>query len=115
MRSDILGIGIFLVIIGVILFFSGYIIVVSSSFGDLGNVSLMMNFGIIIGVIGVFASVVGITLPKEQEKDESVEKNKEDAIEVLKLRYVKGEITKEEYEQMKKDIEGWKGGYEIVV
>jgi len=29
-----------------------------------------------------------------------------DALKVLKLRYAKGEITKEQYEQMKKDIEG---------
>ena len=29
-----------------------------------------------------------------------------DVIEVLKIRYVKGEITREEFKQMKKDIEG---------
>ena len=30
----------------------------------------------------------------------------EDAIKVLELRYAKGKITKEEYKQMKKDLEG---------
>ena len=36
-----------------------------------------------------------------EEKKTSLEDN---AINVLKLRYVKGEINKEEYEQMKNDI-----------
>ena len=30
----------------------------------------------------------------------------EDALDILKKRYARGEITKEQFEQMKKDIEG---------
>ena len=44
---------------------------------------------------------------KELEaKKQKMENVTEEAIRTLKTRYVKGEISKEEYEQMKKDIEG---------
>jgi len=44
--------------------------------------------------------------PKTIYIDESEDATQEDeAIKVLKLRYAKGEITKEQYEQMKKDLE----------
>jgi len=43
---------------------------------------------------------------KEETKEKEMQKSEDEALKTLKLRYAKGEITKEEYEQMKKDIEG---------
>jgi len=40
--------------------------------------------------------------PNEQHK---TGKNTENALEILKNRYAKGELTKEEFERMKKDIQ----------
>lgn len=42
---------------------------------------------------------------KIEAKKENNNKIDDDPLKVLKLRYAKGEITKIEYEQMKKDIE----------
>ena len=38
-------------------------------------------------------------------KTKDILETDDEALKVLKLRYAKGEITKEEYEQMKKDLE----------
>jgi hypothetical protein len=40
-----------------------------------------------------------------KEKKEKSYKNIEDPLKILKIRYVKGEITKEQYEEMRKTIE----------
>ena len=48
----------------------------------------------------------GEKILKDKTEDLAKKSDKEDeAIKTLKLRYAKGEITKEEYEQMKKDLE----------
>ena len=39
-------------------------------------------------------------------KEENEDKKETDPLKILKIRYAKGEITKEEFEQMKKDLEG---------
>lgn len=37
------------------------------------------------------------------------EKEREDPLDILKIRYAKGEITKEQFEDMKKDLEAERG------
>ena len=50
----------------------------------------------------------GFRLPWMQDSDmhHSESTGSETTLEILKKRYAKGEITKEEFEQMKKDLEG---------
>lgn len=43
--------------------------------------------------------------PQQQQQPAATVEQKEDPISILKLRYAKGEITKEEYEQAKKTLE----------
>ncbi len=59
------------------------------------------------GIIDYLASRKYLTVEEAVEKVRQYEQISEDenAMKILKVRYVKNEITKEEYEQMKKDIE----------
>ena len=63
---------------------------------------LMMIFAFI------FFSRGGFRPPWMQgsERDNNKSTDLESPVDLLKRRYAKGEITKEEYEQMKKDLEG---------
>lgn len=61
--------------------------------------------GIIFIVVGIILCTAGILTPfvvsKIKDKDDKKEK---DALAILNLRYAKGEISKKEFEKMKKDI-----------
>ena len=54
---------------------------------------------LIIGVIVVVFLVVQLSKNKDIEP-----KAKENALDILKKRYARGEITKQEYEQIKQDL-----------
>ena len=44
---------------------------------------------------------------EQKELNDTKKESEIDAKEIIKIRYGKGEITKEEYEEMKKDFESW--------
>ena len=71
-----------------------------------------MNIGItelvvVCGIIGLMlllgAMVSGLGLRFLRRQD--IAADKQDPLEVLKLRYARGEITRDEYEQMKRDLQ----------
>ena len=78
--------------------FSGEIVKGCSEFNGL----LMGVYG--SGVIGIVLLIVGAVIPEKKEKDN--EREVEDgAIDILEKRFAKGEITKEEFDKMRKDLE----------
>ena len=126
MRSGVLGGGILLVIIGIILYFVGNNMVQQSvwyiispdtyqSMSSTGNAMVM--FGYIFGIVGFIFCIAGIFAPSVVSEDNNSElkekiheeissdKKSDEAMDILNKRYAKGEITKEGYEQMKKDID----------
>ena len=62
------------------------------------------------GLIGIILIIVGAVVPGERRETEYVREVEEteeddDSLEILKKRYAKGEISKDEFEKMKKDLE----------
>jgi len=62
------------------------------------------------GLIGIILIIVGAVVPGESRVTEYVREVEEteeedDSLEILKKRYAKGEISKEEFEKMKKDLQ----------
>ena len=55
------------------------------------------------GIVGVILLIVGAVIPGKKKEDEL--EQDDTSLEILKERYAKGEITKEEFENMKKDLE----------
>lgn len=128
-RGDIIGIGIFFLIIAII----GYNVPISVTLADttvnltipqvvafcesgFGQISQMLAQVVMIcseynnfmmgiygsGLLGIILIIVGlVTGKKEEDESEQVDTS----IEILKERYAKGEISKEEFEKMKDDLE----------
>ena len=65
----------------------------------------MMGFGLILtlGIVGVIAYALGW---RPQFNQTGRAQNSETPFEILKARYARGEISREEYEQMRRDLEG---------
>ena len=95
--------GVLLSIIGSFLLAWGYTVSSISGFNDwlrIGASSFLIGVGLLV------LSVPWLRTPKEEEvKEKLLEDDEDKAIEILKQRYAKGEIAKEEFEQMKKDLE----------
>ena len=63
------------------------------------------GFGWLLWII-IIVLVVVLIWKNTNERDKYIPfENKETALDILKKRYAKGEITKEEFERIKKDIE----------
>ncbi|MGE4588995.1 MAG: SHOCT domain-containing protein [Acidaminococcaceae bacterium] len=74
-----------------------------SHWGGLGPFMMLPMF-----LFWLLIIVIGILLVRKlwrENSDNQVSKVSKTALEILKERYAKGEISKEEFEQMKKDIQ----------
>ncbi len=119
MRRLVVIIGLVVIVIGAILYVMGLVMgnywqfmmsyMMNPQFHDWASV---MNFsGLVLLIIGSIITIAG-AVSTEEKVDEVAEKQepraaaqtKEDAFEILKTRYAKGEITKKQFDQMKKDL-----------
>ena len=66
-----------------------------------GPIELAMILGVVLILAAVAAAVVLIALQGRRPRSESGQ-----ALEILNTRYARGEITKAEYDQMRRDIVG---------
>ena len=76
----------------------------------MGGWGHMMGGGMFIGIVFLIVLVVIVYFIVRSTQSRSVdssfrETSRETAIEILKKRYAQGEITKEEFEKMKKDLQ----------
>lgn len=63
-----------------------------------GGMAMMMVLLLLLGAVLVYLIL------KRQGESRLTDISRETPIEILKRRYAKGEITKEQYEEMKKDL-----------
>jgi putative membrane protein len=72
--------------------------------GMMGMMILMFLFGLLL--IGLFVLIVVVVVKRLWDsKMPFSTSDREPALEILKKRYAKGEISKEEYDRIKRDIE----------
>ncbi len=66
---------------------------------------MMMGFGVIVvlRLIGVFADAFGV---RPQFNQTGPAQTGQTPVEILNARYVRGEITREEYDQIRRDLAG---------
>ena len=81
-------------IVGYILFVLAFISIIST------NIS-----GIVTTVLFIVGGISAVRWKEELADEERERKSVPNSLEILKERYAKGEITKEEFETMKKDLE----------
>ena len=121
-----IGIGIFFLIIAGVGFVypvsDGYTIVqvddiCKSGLGQLGQLFSasgqqgcqqvkLMSYGVYgSGLIGIILLITGSVSSRGQKEIHYEREIPDDALDILEKRYAKGEITKEEFDNMKKDLE----------
>lgn len=70
--------------------------------GIMGGFGMIFWVLIIIGV--VFLAIYGFRRTSAEDRDGGQPRHGGSALDILKSRYASGEISREEYEQMKRDI-----------
>ena len=79
-------------------------------FGSMGIFGSILNLVISVGlIIGLVIFLVWVVRrlggePKRNLANSSLENTLQSPLDILKLRYAKGEITQQEYQEMSKDI-----------
>lgn len=76
--------------------------------GTMGGMGVMPGYGMFFGMllwILVIAGVVALVVWAVQKSGKTGEAAQETALDILKKRYARGEIDKEEYEERKKAIQ----------
>jgi putative membrane protein len=58
-----------------------------------------------LGLVGIILIIVGAVISRGQKEAHHEREVEDDAIDILEKRYAKGEITKEEFDKMKEDLE----------
>ena len=72
-----------------------------------GCISNMMNYNPVYGIFGMifwFLIIIGIIYFIIWVLNENRFTSKDDTLEILKRRYAKGEVTKKQFEEMKKEL-----------
>jgi putative membrane protein len=64
-------------------------------------VFVLVVIGIVLGVIWIVRQNAGFSMNKSSYSQHA---SQNDALDILKRRYASGEITKDQFEEMKKDI-----------
>lgn len=70
---------------------------------------MMMGFWLIVPLLLIGGVVVAVALAlgwRPQSNQIGPAQTNQPPLEILKARYVRGEISREEYEQMRRDLEG---------
>ncbi len=66
----------------------------------------LMSYGVYgLGLIGIILLIAGSVASKGQKEIHYEREDEDDALDILEKRYAKGEISKEKFDKMKKDLE----------
>ena len=71
-------------------------------FGGFGFIFMALFWIVIIG-LGIW--LLSNLFPKNNASSQSIESGGESAVEILQRRYARGELTKEEYESIRYEVE----------
>lgn len=74
-------------------------------FGGLGIVIMVLFW---VGLIALVVWLVRVIFPSQQPTQKTSPDNPQNAQEILKRRYARGEITREQFELMKEDLQSAK-------